>query len=950
MDRLSRFVLFSLLLLLALALRVYALDDSSMWSDEGLSLYRAQQPIPVILANTITIDGVDTTDTNPQLYFLLLHSWRNLVGESVYALRYLGVLLGVLNVALMVPTTRLLFRVSREQSAVSSQQSAVPNLLIPLTAAALLTLSPFHIWYSQELRNYTLLLLCNLLATYALGQLIKQITPHAARFTFHISLWIMASLAGVATHYFSFFVLVVQGGVLGAWLLGHIRKLPRWVWGAAATFTLLLIPIMQLGVSRWQTERQVDFVYVPLSHVLSHVISAFSAGVRPTFVAPLWSVAPLLLLVLLGSYALWSTGRSRFTLFWLLTWLFAPILILNLLSLFNPVYNGPRHLMMSLPPFLLLAAGSIFTPHVSRFAFHASRFLIPGLFMAVILIQGGQIRQQFNDGAYRRDEIRDAAAYLTQAATADDLIVLHDAIIQSLFAYYYEGAAAVVVIPPLYEQDVARAISQLQAAAASAQRVWFLTDPTPRTGFPRTALTNWANEQWPTQFSRLFPSIHLPVNLVLYVPDPTVNQIPVAAAATTAITPELHLQGVLLPDTAQAGGYWQPTFYWSAAAAAGPYTLSFRFQDSQGEQWGQMDIPLWEQFPPAKWPPGATIRYQPPLLLPAGMPPGPYQVTLRLLGQPDGQPIPREDGAVDWLLLDELWVGAAAYPAPLPPSVTPIRPLPFNGGPALRGYTLADVAYRPGHIVPVTLYWQTRATPTDGLQLRLQLRDGDGQIVSETVGSPSRADYPSGQWPPGQLLMGQATLLVPALVDNPPYTVQMSLLTAEGRPLRAGLRQTLSLGEITVVPWPFVSSFPPWETRLRADFGEPVWAELHGYTLSAHEARPGDVLTLELVWRAAATLPANYTVFVHLVDEDEKFIGQGDSGPVGGVRPTTGWRPGEVLVDQHTFRVADAAAPGTYRLFIGLYHPADFHRLPIWRDGIPQSDQRLWLTNVSISP
>lgn len=135
-----RIVLPLLIFLLALLLRVHDLDGSSFWSDEGLSLYRAQQPVSVILANTITIDGVDTTDTNPPLYFLLLHGWRILTGESVWTLRYLAVLLGVLNVAMMVPVARGLFgrgplavgrwrlAAGRWQLAVSSEQSPVSSL------------------------------------------------------------------------------------------------------------------------------------------------------------------------------------------------------------------------------------------------------------------------------------------------------------------------------------------------------------------------------------------------------------------------------------------------------------------------------------------------------------------------------------------------------------------------------------------------------------------------------------------------------------------------------------------------------------------------------------------------------------------------------------------------------------------------------------------------------
>ncbi|MBK9054903.1 MAG: hypothetical protein IPL78_29565 [Chloroflexi bacterium] len=139
MEHRTRSILLLLILLLALLLRVHDLDGASFWSDEGLSLYRAQQPVDVILANTITIDGVDTTDTNPPLYFLLLHGWRTLTGEAVWTLRYLGVLLGVLNVAVMVPVARGLFgrwrlaaggeqlAVSSEQLAVSSEQLAVSS-------------------------------------------------------------------------------------------------------------------------------------------------------------------------------------------------------------------------------------------------------------------------------------------------------------------------------------------------------------------------------------------------------------------------------------------------------------------------------------------------------------------------------------------------------------------------------------------------------------------------------------------------------------------------------------------------------------------------------------------------------------------------------------------------------------------------------------------------------
>ena len=89
------------LALLALALRGYRLEAQALWSDEGLSLYRSNLSLMELVSNTITVDGVDTRDTNPPLYFLLLHLWRRAVGDTIFALRYLGVLAGVLSVPLI---------------------------------------------------------------------------------------------------------------------------------------------------------------------------------------------------------------------------------------------------------------------------------------------------------------------------------------------------------------------------------------------------------------------------------------------------------------------------------------------------------------------------------------------------------------------------------------------------------------------------------------------------------------------------------------------------------------------------------------------------------------------------------------------------------------------------------------------------------------------------------
>ena len=103
-------LLILLVTLAAFTLRSHALEYQSMWSDEGLSLYRAQQPLDTIFANIITVDGVDTKDTNPPFYFLLLHSWRNLAGETVFALRFMSAVLATVSVPLIYVLATAVFK------------------------------------------------------------------------------------------------------------------------------------------------------------------------------------------------------------------------------------------------------------------------------------------------------------------------------------------------------------------------------------------------------------------------------------------------------------------------------------------------------------------------------------------------------------------------------------------------------------------------------------------------------------------------------------------------------------------------------------------------------------------------------------------------------------------------------------------------------------------------
>jgi hypothetical protein len=86
--------------------------------------------------------------------------------------------------------------------------------------------------------------------------------------------------------------------------------------------------------------------------------------------------------------------------------------------------------------------------------------------------------------------------------------------------------------------------------------------------------------------------------------------------------------------------------------------------------------------------------------------------------------------------------------------------------------------------------------------------------------------------------------------------------------------------------------------------------------------RAGATLPLALYWQATRPLPADYTVFVHLLDAQGGKVAQRDVAPLTGTLPTSRWAPGQLLRDDQDLAVPAAVPPGTYRLVAGMYDPA----------------------------
>lgn len=195
------------------------------------------------------------------------------------------------------------------------------------------------------------------------------------------------------------------------------------------------------------------------------------------------------------------------------------------------------------------------------------------------------------------------------------------------------------------------------------------------------------------------------------------------------------------------------------------------------------------------------------------------------------------------------------------------------------------------------------------------------------------------------LFAGQAYLLpriMPEEQSLPTPTLAVGLATSTPSPSPTATRILGALPTITVTvpPPPPPPSPEPTPTPTSLPAASPAYpfsarlgnvAEFLGYDLVSTQVSTDQTVGLTLYWRALeGASSANYLVFTHLLPpEFDRLIGQHDSAPAGGARPTTGWVPGEIIVDYHELVFYEAGYSGAAQIAIGLYDQATLVRVAV---------------------
>lgn len=592
--------------LVAFVARVWALGDASLWYDEGYSVIAAARSLPGLFSTIVPADN------NPPLHYLFLALAIRLFGMGEFAVRFVSLIPGVLMVPLAyVTAAEVLHGHPGRRTA-----SAVAGV----SAAALVSLSPYLIFYAQEARMYSQLALFALLALWTLLWATRP-GAHTPRDPWP---W-LAHGAAIALMLYSHYAGVLLLPALAAYaLLVGGRAFGRWL--LAAVFGLLLwlpwLPSALAQVRRFGTVPEYFPAQLQFGDVLGQIVTRF-LGVASMPLA--FSLAgALLVAALLAVVSLWRTDAAlarRITLLVLAAAL--PMLLTAGLATVVPKFV-PRYAIVATPALLVTAPVVLVALLWNRHP--AGRVVYGGLVALALLASLGGAWQAARTPFLGKDDVRGVARYITERAKPEQA-VLHVRNTPEAFDYYYRGAA------PRYAMDVgfdfaAGAARLNQILAARPSHVWLplwqneFTDPT---GMVITELTR--RSQKAPLIRDNFAGYHLMrFELSDWTPiDPSAAPAqPIGATFEDQLT---LMGGDRLPDLSDTVGW---TLTWTADRPLDrDYSVTVQLIDADGQTRLTHNQAIVTPYLSATgFPAGLPLRGLTQLSLPADLAPGAYDARL----------------------------------------------------------------------------------------------------------------------------------------------------------------------------------------------------------------------------------------------------------------------------------------------------------------------------------
>jgi len=351
---------------------------------------------------------------------------------------------------------------------------------VALIAGLLVAFSPFAVWYGQELRNYSFVLLLSACTFLVLESWRGRDPGIKGLLAFVLCAWL-----GLLSN-LTFLLLVIAAAV--ALLAGNSGRRLRtfgWLALAAALLLLLSLPWVLSFVTQMAPQRLVvdmpawdeaplrgetTFTPLALPYTFYSLLAGFSLG--PSLAELHWGpgqavrahlpvVAAAMLLFGVTTLAGFFASERRRKLEWLLI-LLVVLGLASFLAIKNfKVYNV-RYVSMLWPLLLLLVARGIHGFPVA--------FLRKPLLAATLIAFAVSLAQHYWKPAYSKEDCRAAASRMETLAGSEELIVI--AVVTEPFLHYYQGSSK---IGSLWPGQSAQSIGEKVTQWGSPSRLWLVS-------------------------------------------------------------------------------------------------------------------------------------------------------------------------------------------------------------------------------------------------------------------------------------------------------------------------------------------------------------------------------------------------------------------------------------------------------------------------------------------
>ena len=727
------------LTLVGAGLRLYRLENQSVWWDEGASVFPARLPILELL-------HAMATDTAPPVYFILLKFWRVWVGDSEFSLRLLSAFFGVL----LLPVAYRFVR-------------GLAGKTAALISVALLCASRVLIWQSQELRFYSL---APLLAAISLLLAVRLWRGGDWRI---LAGYVAATALGLLTLYLFAGVLLAENLAFFLALpkLSHPKRqragtLVKWV--SAQVLILVCVgpwilytvprlhprPIPGATLNVWETARlYLDTLLVGDPNNIGRFWPFILAGLvllvaglglalreRRLYASTRWP----------GVLALVMGAATSFGLVWLLN------LPLPIQLTFTP---EPRYFVTQVPWALMLLGIAL--------AAILRRWPAVGLAATGLMVAGFAVfTSSYYSNRFLADDYKSAADTLRAFRQPGDSLIMHNDRDWPIVAYHvgngFIGVNAGQKIAS--EQDAA---AYTQAAWDGHDGVWLLVTPEALVNDPDHHVYSWLAARAVAQ--RQFdydPTAELYFFARTAARAATIDQVVPSGNPSQPLhfspAPGLTLvQATWVLPEYRVGDMLHLFLQWRNENAAGEYPFKVQLVTSQGvvDDESSSTLQVTAQSP-------ALIRQQVDIPLHAFLAGGLYRLILVAGSQ--------------WTSLGQLPIASLPAASPLTDSPAQAAATIFESGIKLLGYTLTPGSN--GHLT-IELYWTATAPVDKSYKSFVHLR---GPATNPATGNstwaqddhaPNLGATPTTTWRVGQTVRDTFLVTLPRSAPAGNYVAEV---------------------------------------------------------------------------------------------------------------------------------------------------------------------------------